>query len=179
MIKTFSLCFVLLGLIACSSVPKNSSSSPPQKNNLNEAYTTLYELASKQKDLDKIGIIKTISPEITPLLKDIAKVSGKLAKTIDAWAEQKLDVQLDHNALPQFESETRKEIEFVTTKKIIGTSGAQLEKLLILKQNEALNYQAALCRWISQNEKNELRRETIQDFEKRLSKLNRRAFEAL
>jgi hypothetical protein len=169
---------LLMGfLFGCSSTKKNSS-TPNQHSNLNEAYTILYELASKQKDLDKISIVKTISSDINSLLKDISKTSEKLAKTLDAWAEQK-KIQHNLSPLPTFEKQTRKEIEFTTTKKILSSSGSSLEKLLLLKQNEALGYQAHLCQWINHNEKNNQRQETIQNFEKRFEKLHQRAFNLL
>lgn len=169
---------LLMGLLlGCSSTTKNPS-TPNRHSNLNEAYTVLYELASKQKDLDKISIIKTISSDINSLLKDISKTSEKLAKTLDAWAEQK-KIQHNLSPLPTFEKQIRKEIEFTTTKKILSSSENSLEKLLLLKQNEALSYQSHLCQWISKNEKNNQRQEALQDFEKRFEKLNRRAFDLL
>lgn len=178
MIKTLSLYFVLFSLIACSSVPKNNSSGP-RENQLNKAYSTLYELCSKQKDLDKISFVKSVSPDLNSFLKDISKVSEKIAKTIDTWSKQDPKIQHKLDAMPPFEAQIRKNIEFETTKQIFTSSGKSLEKLLLLKQNEALSYQSALCRWMSQNEKDKLRQETLQDFTKRLSKLNQRAFDSL
>ncbi|MBX7156955.1 MAG: hypothetical protein K1X66_01020 [Verrucomicrobiae bacterium] len=178
MIKTLLMCFVLIiGLSACSTASKNKNYDS-KKSNINEAYTILYEITSKQKDLDKISVLKDISPAVNPLLKDISKASEKLAKTLDNWTKQN-EIQNNLKSLPAFEKQTRKEIEFNTTKKILVSSGNSLEKLLLLKQNEALNYQSHLCQWISQNEKNNYRQQTLQDFKKRFEKLNQRAFDLL
>lgn len=173
------LLFLAGFLLACSSVPKKPSTPSSKESDLNGAYTTLYELVSKQKDLDKISIIKTISPELKPLLKDISEASEKIAKKLKAWSSKDSELQLNLKPMPFFEAQVRKEIEFDTTKKIIGSSSDTLEKLLLFKQNEALNYQSYLCRWLAQNETHAARQEELKDFERKSIKLNRRASDLL
>lgn len=171
----FLLLFLASFLLACSSVSKKSYINSSKEGDLNGAYTTLYELVSKQKDLNKIGFIKSLSPELKPLLEDISGTSEKIAKKLKTWSSEDPELHLNFNSLPSFERQVRKEIESDTTKKIIGSSKDSLEKLLLLKQNEALNYQAYLCRWLSQNETHPVRRKKLEKFEKKSIELNRRA----
>lgn len=169
--------FLSILLLACSSIPKQSSLN--KESDLNGAYTILYEIVSKQKDLDKISFIKTISPELKPLLQEISQTSQKIVKKLKDWSSQDPQLRLNFHSLPTFEKQIRQEIESDTTRKIISSSKDSLEKLLLLKQSEGLNYQAYLCRWLSQNETNTVRQEKLKKFEKKLANLNRRVFDFL
>jgi hypothetical protein len=155
--------FVLGGLFwGCQATPpaptrseqSETGSVPRTRNN---AYSLLHELLAEEQHLSKLLIIKRDRRELNRLVKSISATAGQGAESLEEFAKIDPSLNLKESALPPGEQATRQAIAHTKKKKLLGTSGMEFERNLLLTQVEALNYGAHLAQVASKHDDNETR----------------------
>jgi len=139
--------------MGCSSTPapraKNIDATRQQSNH---GYALLYSLVGKNQDVDKILIVKKVSPETKAVIKDIASLCKEITTQLDEYV--KIDDQLgyDDQGLPRYEVETRDAIESTTTRRLLFSSGDVFEMRLLQTQSQSMDYLSHLALMLAENE---------------------------
>jgi hypothetical protein len=137
----------------------------------NEGYSLLYELVSKNADVNKILMIKHTDRRFSAMIKEIAQTCGEAQKQLEQFREQDLHLNLTVTNLPVPERNTRKAIASTETRLLLTSSGKDFEIQLALTQIEAMNYAAHLAKVLQEQDDNELRKSYLERFSKRCSDL--------
>ena len=111
-----------------------------------QAYYLLYELSTKESEVDGILIIKSPRKETAALIKEIAKLSKSLTEKIETDMKADPTLRAGHSPLPVAEIRTRESIEAATRNELIFGSGKDLELRLLLTQAEAMSYLCHLAK---------------------------------
>jgi hypothetical protein len=125
---------------------------------LNEGYSLLYEVLSKQKDVDMILIVKSEEDDVDDLITRIATSCGQAAEQLKAIAEADDTVKLDVTGLPVIEENTRVAIESTSMKDHLLSFGWKFELILLLSQDDALSYVSHLAGVLEKEEENPQRK---------------------
>src|ERR1051325_31144 len=141
----FTVVFAL-GLVGCASVQEKVPFVGEKYRTRNEGYSLLYELASKQSNVDKILIVKHAHPKIAALIKEIAQTFGQGKDQLESLAQKDPRLSLKSIHLPPLEQKTRESIEATTTKTLLFASGKEFELQLLLTQVQALDYASHLAK---------------------------------
>lgn len=155
------LCCILL---ACASTPSPPTDAIPQVDaRLSSGYSLLHDLVMKQRGVDKILLIKSVSDPTADLIREIAQLSGQAQNRIKAYADEDDHIGLDRSALPQIEQATRDAIESATAKRLLFIS-PWFELDLLLTQYEATKYGGFLARQLAKLDPSEARRQWLDQF---------------
>lgn len=143
-------------LCGCQSVPPKSIRHLPQiaAEVCNNSYSLLYELLNEEKNVSKLLIIKRDSRELNHLIKDISTTSGQAAEQLSQFERQDAAMVLTAKNLPLGETATREAIATTKKKELLGSSGDNFERSLLLTQIQALNYAAHLALVAAENDTN-------------------------
>jgi hypothetical protein len=157
----------------------NQDKHSSKGSSINEGYALLYHLMKKEGDADKVFIIKSGAESTKDLLKDISGTAQKMSAQMKSWASHDPSLTFENEGLPSVEKQTRESIESERTGKILKASGADLDKLLLTCQYEALTYGVNLTKTLSEKEESKARKETLSQFVVDLSKLQQRVFKQM
>ena len=159
----FLLAIFLCSLCGCQS-PKNqamisgyqeSADSGNKSFDLvarNNSLSLLEELLNEEKGLSYILIIKSASPQLKQLVKNISKTASAGAKLIAAEKKQDAGLRLAGNGLPPGEKATREKISKIKEHDLLHSKNAEFELQLLLTQVEALSYGAQLALTAADND---------------------------
>ena len=140
---------VVLALLACGcqSVGNSRTSrhSAADHNLRNNAYSLLYDLLDDERHVSKLLIVKRDSRELNRLINRISEASAEGVNRLKSFAAKDASLNLKMMELPPAEQATRKAIADTKRKQLLGRSGAEFERTLLLTQLEALNYGAHLA----------------------------------
>jgi hypothetical protein len=162
LLKLFAL-LALCGLSGCQS-PQPTTATPERAEPVssgkksfdavtrNNSLALLDELLNEEKNLSKILIIKSASPKLKRLVKDISAAAGTNADLLKLLMEKDPSLQLPGNGLPPGEKATRDAISKTKEHLLLHTKGVEFELQLLLTQSEALNYGVHLALVAADNE---------------------------
>jgi hypothetical protein len=119
----------------------NAPSAP-----LAQTYALLYGVVERNKEVDKILILKSVSPTTKGLVKRIAAACAEAADHLKGYAKSP-------TGLPPAEEKARVGVEKVTRGRLFSHSGDDFEVALLLTQHSALEYCAVLARDVEAAEK--------------------------
>jgi hypothetical protein len=133
---------VALLVCGCQSVgnSRTSRDSVADANLRNNAYSLLYDLLDDERHLSKLLIVKRDSRELNRLINRISDVSAEGVDRLKKFAEKDPSLNLKMMELPPAEQATRKAIAAARRDQLLGRSGVDFERTLLLTQIEALNY---------------------------------------
>jgi hypothetical protein len=152
-IRLAALTLVVLLAVGCHSVAAPPPhTGPPALTTTNDGYSLLYELLSKQADVDKALWFRTTPAEFAVIIKEIAKVSNEGAQQLAAFAAADKTIQLDLTPLPTAERETRAAIEASETHLLLTTTGTVFRRRLLLSQASSMQYAQHLAGTIAKHE---------------------------
>ncbi len=172
---TTGLCLVML---SCQSTPAPPQPGDPLAPSLLEGYSLLFELVSKQRQVDGIFLLKSASKTTTDVVVSIAKLSQQAADQIQAFADQEAQLTLDRESLPTVERSARGAIESATTKELLfADEGFELR--LLLTQVEATRYGASLAQALMEIEKNTPRHQWLKQFKDRYARAHTDVYERI
>lgn len=137
---------------------------------LNHGFTLLYELMSKESDVDKIFILRNASTPTQAIVREIATVCTNAKERLDELAKENPLLPLDHNDLPTAEIDTREAIEWATTKKLL--LGSDFELKLILTQIAATEYAAFLAESLADRDQDKERKAWLMELAKSFKDLH-------
>ena len=155
-----------LGVVGCASVQEKVPFVGEKYRIRNEGYSLLYELASKQSDVDKILMVKHAQPKIAALIKEIAQTFVQEKGELELFAQKDSGLSLRSIHLPPLERKTRESIESSTTKTLLFSSGKEFELQLLLTQVQALDYASHLARSLGGQDNNKARKAFLDQFAK-------------
>ena len=157
---------ILLLSPGCASVQEKIPFVGSRFRTRNEGYSLLYELTAKQRDVDKILIIKHADARAAREIKEIAQLFRQAQERFDAFKKQdgSLDFQVKH--LPALEDKTRDSIQSTATKDLLFSSGKDFELRLLLTQAQALDYASHLATALENQDDNKERKTFLGEFSK-------------
>jgi hypothetical protein len=161
---------IALLLTGCSTTPARPSAGPESARN--EGYSLLYDLARKEKDVNKLLLLKKEQADVNDAIQEIARVMGDAERQLKEFAHEDPTLQLKTPGLPWAEQKTRAAIESARAKKLLLTSGQQFELRLLLSQAEGLSYGSHLARVLQQQEKDIRRKMFLEELSRQLERSN-------
>src|SRR5882724_3700109 len=168
-----------LALAGCSSVPPVVPIFGSAARTRDEGYSLLYTLADKQRNVDKVLIIKHAGAKVSSEIKQIAQVFGQAKERLDGFAKDDGSLNFKMLHLPSMEQKTRAAMESTTTKDLLFSSGKAFELRLLLTQVEALNYGSHLANQLADMEGNMKRKEFLTQFAKQCEQHHKQVVELL
>lgn len=120
----------------------------------NNAYSLLHQLMQDERRVSGILLIKRERPELDVLIKEIARATGDAADQLKDFTKQDRSIVLDAHALPPAEQAARDATAETRKSELLGSSGAEFERHLLLSQIEALSYATHLAQVAAQNDSN-------------------------
>lgn len=170
---------------AKSSAPKPAPKAAPQQRasrkqvELSRGYAMLYELVSKQSGLDRALIIGGgMDAESKSLIREIAQASERAAARIKNFTRADPSLALKNRGLPEVEVRARAEIESSLKGRLLF-AGKNFEVRLLLAQNDATEYGAALAQEMAKLDPHRERRAWLKEFAEHYGKLRQRVEERL
>ena len=141
---------------------------------LSHGYAMLYELVSKQSGLDRALIMGGgMDAQSKSLIREIAEASDRAAAKIKAFAGADPSLALKDRGLPEVEAKARAEIESSMKGRLIF-AGKDFEVRLLLAQNDATEYGAALAGELAKYDTDRERRAWLKEFAEHYAKLRQR-----
>ena len=123
---------------ATDAAPDTTVTAEPTPADVNRAigYALLHDLMSKQRNVDKILVMKRPSPATADLLRDIAKTTGAAAKELETIARRESSITLDEVGLPDIEVAKSRSLEKATQQALLF--GDQFETRMLVSQADGL-----------------------------------------
>ena len=110
-----------------------------------EGYSLLYGIASQQRNVDKILIVKSASQSVHSLITEIANYTTSLSKQLEDFAAKYPALRVDVQFLPEVEVKARAAIASECIKELLLTSGKNFERLLLHSQLDALQQESHIA----------------------------------
>lgn len=145
----------------------------------NEGYSLLYDLMSKQKDVDKLLFIKKEKPDVGTVIERIAATCTNAAQKMESFRTEDPSLNLEVKSLPSVEEATRASIESQRTSELLFSAGKDFEVHLLLSQAEGISYGAHLAKVLAEEEKHNGRKEYMMHLSKELQDLHKGVLEII
>ena len=132
----------LLLVAALAAAPAAADDKPLPQSELNYGYASVYGTARGLRHSDKIFLIKFESPQCEAVVKDLSETMGRIAKDLEALAQEDPKVKLDNEGLPEIERRKRDAVtrdRLLSFKPLQGRTGTNFERTLLLSESGALN----------------------------------------
>ena len=124
---------------ACSSTQPQQPIPPTDGHRtIAEGYSLVYGIASQQKDLKKLLLIKTESDPVDTVISELADYTGELSAQLEDMAKRYPALSVQTQFLPDVEVKARESIASQTTNDLLARKGKSFERLLLIKQLTAL-----------------------------------------
>jgi hypothetical protein len=153
---------------------KEEKIEPVRVDDLVAGYALLGQLMGDEKDLSKLLIIKKERPELNAVVKRISE-TAKLSH--DHLVALQGKHGFDRDNLPPTESAARKLISNHRAKELILEGGKNFELKLLLAQNEALTYGAALAEALAKREPDSKQQQWLLNLSNSLSGLQKQVYD--
>jgi hypothetical protein len=148
-----------------------------QELTLNDGFTLLYELMVQESEVDGILILRSASVPTQTIVRQIAKDCTAAKEHLDSLAKQNPLLWLNYHDLPKAEVDTRKAIEWATTKRLL--LGGEFELKLILTQVSATEYAAFLAETLADRDKDGERKTWLEGLAKNFKDLHQKVVQRL
>ncbi len=158
---------LLLLVVSVSACSKEDDKPDPEEQSrrdaivqLQEGYSLLYSSISGLKFVDKAFLIKFENDRTQKIVTEVSDFSGELAKELESWADTTKTVKIDLDPLPEFEKRKLAAVSkdrLLSFAPIVGRTGANFQRTLLLSQSGALNQMRHLATVIAEGEPNEAR----------------------
>lgn len=112
---------------------------------LSHGYSALHAMADKNRQLDKLLWVKSVTSPTEALVKRVSKVSAEAAETISDIAKTSDTIELGEDGVPAIDATARDGIESATRKTLIMGNGESFEVQLILSQIRAMQWGAQMA----------------------------------
>jgi hypothetical protein len=185
--SSFTLCSLLLAgpLAGCTVDSKQnpiSTQSKPQSDKpqsesapaesihknrvLSQGYAQLYEAASGLQHVKKLLYVQFESEKVGAMIEDISKYGEKLAGQLERLVANYPGLRIDDTGLPEMEIKKRKAAQWDRTFSlvpIVGQTGKEFERTLLLTQSGALNQLRFLAEVMHDSEKDDNRKAFLRE----------------
>jgi len=168
------LCIALAAILlsACSSSRQQTPVAAEREHRtIAEGYSLLYGIASQQKEMKKLLLVKVESDPVDRMISDIADYTGELCAQLEDMARRYPALTIDTQFLPEVEVKSRESLTSATTATFLKTSGREFERELLLKQRTALEQEQHIAKVMVGIETAEERRAFWRGVDKRFGEL--------
>lgn len=141
---------------------------------LSEGYSQLYDSASGLAYLDEFLVLKFESKATDAVITDIAEYAATLKGQLEQLAKDYPSLSLDDDGLPVLEKRTRSAVQqdrIVSLAPLVGRTGANFERTLLLTQSGALNQLRFLTQITAEAEKSAERRAFLNEAKQTFARL--------
>ena len=156
----------------CSLFEKEPEAPAVGESPRNQGYSLLYGLVSRQKDVDKLLLIKSETPEVQTVIKKIAAATANATARLEEFAKKDSSLELEVESLPVPEQKTRSAIESSKTRSLLFSGGSQFEVRLLLSQAQGMSYGGHLAEVVSGLDSDPERKQYLSDLSVELLKLH-------
>lgn len=159
-----------------------SDSEESKNRELSYGYGQLYKTASGLKHLKTALRVKAESDKVASLIEDISSYAEKLTAQLEKLDREYPSLRIDDSGLPEMEAKRRKAVvwdQIFVMAPIVGKSGKDFERTLLLSQAGVLNNVRFLAEVIKDAEKSDARRSLLQEIQIRLNGLYQRVIRLL
>jgi hypothetical protein len=115
------------------------------------ALNLLHDLLGDESDLSKILIIKSASPPVVQLIKDISKTASAAQKNLESFSQTDPPRDWNRLGLPPGETAVRDGMSKTEEHDLLHASGREFKFLVLLTQADALGYGAQLALTAAEN----------------------------
>lgn len=149
-----------LALGGCKSWPSNMTEGR-KASELTMGYGSLAQLLGDERSVDKLLLVKSVSPETEQLVKDIAEISATAYDRLQELSKLPPAVATDWpSELPVVEAATRDSIATKTALDLLFSADT-FEVRLLMSQGQALRYGRFLIEAVAARDPNEARGEWL------------------
>ena len=138
---------------------------------LDHGYALLYQLLKDESRVADILKIKNPYDETAEILVSISETANKGIKLIEKGVTDKPVLVLEKSGLPMIETDARNRIANSVTMALVLALGTSFEVQILLSQEKACGYAAALCESLANADPNRDRAEGIGKLGKSFSEL--------
>jgi len=173
---------VIIALFAgagCASVQEKIPFVRGRYRDRNEGFSLLYDLATKQRNVDKILVLKHVNARTESEIKEIAQLFHQAQEEFDSFARQDSSLNFQATHLPALEEKTRDSIQSTTTKDLLFSTGKDFELRLLLTQVQALNYASHLANVLRDKDYNRTRKSFLSEFSKQCDQHHQKVMQLL
>jgi hypothetical protein len=187
----FILCLVAI-TVGCAGNIKPGAAGPSTKSpsdsediknqELSYGYGQLYKTVSGLKHLKTMLKVKVESGKINTLIEDISGHADKLAGQLEKLNREYPALRIDNPGLPDLETKRRKAVvwdQVFVMAPIVGKTGKDFERTLLLSQAGVLNNLRFLAQVIKDAEKSNQRKTFLAEAQTRLDDLYQRVVHLL
>lgn len=158
--------------------PRPSQQAPASDpDSVRSGYALMYSFVARQKNSDKILIVKRTSPQVKTMMQEISAAARHIDASLKAIAQRDPAIELDRRVLPLIEAQQRESAELERGLQFLGTSGRPFERLLLLTQSGVLTTERHLSRAMRDAESDPERKafwaRTAKTFDEIYAKLNK------
>lgn len=146
-----------LALGGCQSSDSASGDAPTdaEKQALSHGYAQLYQTVNGLSGIDNVLLVKTEAEPVEAYIKDLAEQMGQLAGRLENALRPLPWIDLDDNGLPEIERAKRASAQWsriVGFAPLVGRTGADFERALLLTLSGGLNQSRHLIRALAERE---------------------------
>lgn len=141
---------------------------------LDHGYALLHGLLTDEARVADILRIKNPYEETASILKSISETAKNGLEMIDASASEPPVIVLAETGLPLIETDARNRIANTVTMGLVLSMGTSFEVQMLLSQEKACGYAAALCESLATADPNNARAAKVGDLGKTFSELGER-----
>lgn len=173
---------VLLAILATGGCGASKQVQPLRTDGhrtIAEGYSLLYAIASQQKDLKKLLLMKVESDPVDEVISQIADYTGQLVSELEDMARRYPALTIETQFLPEVEAKTRESISAQAQDTLLAAKGKAFERELLLRQLSALEQEHHMAKVMVQLETADERRTFWTRTEKRLGELYRQVKDLL
>ena len=157
--------FITFSSYAYSESPdKHSDTGDPQIDMLNDGYSLLYGNVSGLEIVDKILYVKIANDETRTIVDAISDYSAELSEELEMLSEDYPSIRIDLDPLPEVEKAKQAAAQkerVLSFAPIVGRTGPNFERTLLLTLSGGLNQLRFLCQVIAEEETNDQRQELV------------------
>lgn len=165
--KAIASLILLIFLSACSP----TSDKPAGDTGLDAGFALIYNVSSRQQNVDKLLWIKDPGSDVTAWCERIASFNKGVTQQLEDWQESGQIVGLEHMNLPPVELRARERATNRTTGELIFSEDVSLRINLVTAQLKGLGYCADLCAVMSEEEQNQSMQTKLEQWQKQYSEL--------
>jgi hypothetical protein len=142
-----SLLLVAGPLAGCAVFDRRPAPPPPAGLSVvAQGYLLLHEIVSQQKHLDKLLLIKIESEEVDAIISEISAYSAEVEDQLIALAKEPPGLKLGQQILPAAFVRARQSSQAEQLKELLGATGKDFERRLLLSVSSPLNQARHLAR---------------------------------
>jgi hypothetical protein len=172
-------CLLLGGCVTQRPLASGPLDADESQQALNQGYTLLHTLMADQSNLDMILMLKSPSPTTRQLVRHIAELCRGVRGELASWSQADPTLSFNGDGLPLVEQNARIAMGNESARVLLASSGDNFELRLLLTQDSATGYAAAVARQLAQLDDNPERSSRLTEIAEQFTALNQRVLDRL